>query len=110
MYVATSTSSADFPTTAGAYDRTHNGGTDYVVVCLTPDGSDLVYATFLGGSGDEVFSTHNLAIDDQGNAYVAVQTSSTNYPINRGTLQEKPWRRRHGLRRHEAVADRPPAG
>ena len=87
VYVARSTSSADFPTTAGAYDGTHNGGTDYVVVCLTPDGSDLVYATFLGGSGDEALSTHNLAVDDQGNAYVALQTSSTNYPISRGILQ-----------------------
>ncbi len=88
VYVASSTSSADFPTTPGAHDRTYNGGTDYFVACLTPDGSDLVYATFLGGSGGEFLSTHNLAIDDQGNAYVALQTSSTDYPVTRGVFQK----------------------
>ena len=88
VYVASSTSSADFPTTPGVYDRTHNGGSDYFVACLTVDGSDLVYATFLGGSGNEIFSTHNLAIDDQGNAYVALQTSSTDYPVTAGVVQK----------------------
>ncbi len=88
VYVASSTSSADFPTTAGAYDTTYNGGTDYFVACLMPDGSNLVYATFLGGSGGEFLSTHNLAIDDQGNAYVALQTSSTDYPVTRGVFQK----------------------
>ncbi len=87
VYVASSTSSADFPTTPGAHDRTYNGGTDYFVACLTPDGSNLIYATFLGGSGGEFLSTHNLAIDDQGNAYVALQTSSTDYPVTRGIFQ-----------------------
>lgn len=87
VYVASSTSSADFPTTPGACDRTYNGGTDYFVACLTPDGSDLVYATFLGGSRGEWLSTHNLAVDDQGNAYVTLQTSSTDYPVTQGVLQ-----------------------
>jgi len=88
VYIASSTSSTDFPTTPGAHDRTYNGAGDYFVACVTPDGSDLVYATYLGGSANEWLSTHNLAIDDQGNAYVALQTSSTDYPVTRGTLQK----------------------
>jgi len=88
VYIASSTSSADFPTTPGAHDRTYNGGADYFVASLTPDGSDLVFATYLGGSAGEWLSTHNLAVDDQGNAYVALQTSSTDYPVTRGALQK----------------------
>lgn len=89
VYLASSTSSVDFPTTPGAHDRTLNGTADYFVACLTPDGSDLVYATYLGGSGSEWLSTHNLAVDDQNNAYVALQTSSTDYPVTRGAFQSK---------------------
>jgi hypothetical protein len=88
VYVASSTASPDFPTTPGAHDRSYNGGADYFVACLKPDGSDLVYATFLGGSGGESISTHNLAIDDQGNAYVALQTGSKDYPVTPGVFQK----------------------
>ncbi len=87
VYIAGSTFSTDFPTTPGAHDRTYNGEADFFVACLTPDGSNLVYGTYLGGAGNEWISTHNLAIDDQGNAYAAIPTSSTNYPITRGIFQ-----------------------
>lgn len=88
VFVGGSTFSNDFPTTEGAFDRTYNGQADFFVTCLTPDGSQLVYSTYLGGDGNEWISTHNLAIDSQGNAYIAVPTSSTNYPITRGAFQK----------------------
>lgn len=93
VYVGCSTFSDDFPTTDGAHDRTYNGEADFFVACLTPDGSDLVYATYLGGSGNEWLSTHNLAVDSAGNAYVAVPTASPDYPVTRGAFQ---WRFRGG--------------
>ncbi|MHC4439379.1 MAG: LamG-like jellyroll fold domain-containing protein [Planctomycetota bacterium] len=88
IFVGGSTFSADFPTTAGAYDRTYSGEADFFVACLTPDGSELVYSTYLGGPGNEWISTHNLAVDDFGNAYVAVPTSSPNYPVTEGAFQQ----------------------
>jgi hypothetical protein len=88
VYVGGSTFSTDFPTTAGAYDRTYGGEADFFVACLTPDGSDLVYGTYLGGPGNEWISTHNLAVDDFGNAYVAVPTSSPDYPVTEGAFQQ----------------------
>src|SRR5207247_9995725 len=52
-YVTGRTTHADFPTTAGAFQRTlgnANGvNTDAFVSKLTPSGSALVYSTFLGG-------------------------------------------------------------
>jgi hypothetical protein len=87
VFIGSSTFSEDFPTTEGAFDRTYNGQADFFVACLTPDGSKLVYSTYLGGDGNEWISTHNLAVDAQGNAYVAVPTGSTNYPVTRGAFQ-----------------------
>lgn len=57
-----------FPTTAGAYDQTFNGGAsdvDAFVVKLNPAGSgaaDLIYSSFLGGSGPD--GAAGLALDD----------------------------------------------
>src|SRR5262249_50874931 len=52
----------DFPTTAGAFQRTFGGGySDVYVAKLTPDGSALAYSTFLGGGDtDEAFG---IAVD-----------------------------------------------
>jgi hypothetical protein len=82
VYLGISTYSSDIPTTPGAHDRTYSGDgkTDFYVAKLSPDGSNLIYGTYLGGLGDQWISTHNLAVDDSGNAYVAVPTGS-GFPI-----------------------------
>ena len=44
------TGSADFPTTAGAFDTTYNGGVvDAFVTKLDASGAALGYSTYLGG-------------------------------------------------------------
>jgi hypothetical protein len=107
VYIGLSTLSDDIPTTPGAYDRTYsgNGKTDFYVAKLTPDGNDLFFGTYLGESdSEEVISTHNLALDGQGNAYVAISTGSPNYPTTAGAFQET----HSGGGRYEAVANRLP--
>jgi PKD repeat protein len=43
-----------FPTTAGAYDQTYNGGTtDGIIVKLNSTGTNLLYSSFLGGPGTD---------------------------------------------------------
>ena len=74
------TLSADFPTTAGAYRRTHSGDYDVFVATLSLDLDELQYATFVGGSGYEVSS--GLARDAAGNLIVAGYTSSSNFPVS----------------------------
>ncbi len=84
-YVTGQTNASNFPTTAGAYDRTHNSignGTDAFVTKLNASGSGLVYSTFLGGNtGDEGL---DIAVDSSGNAYVAGGTQSSNFPTTAG--------------------------
>jgi hypothetical protein len=86
IYIAGKTGSTDFPTTSGAFDRTHNGGApskigkgiDAYVFKLSPDGKALIYSTFLGGSRNES-ARGGLAVDDQGFAYVVGSTKSSDF-------------------------------
>ena len=88
VYVAMFTLSADAPTPNG-FDHTLSGGSDVYLAKLSLDGSQLLYGTYIGGSGAEDTETHQLAIDGQGNAFVAVpSTTSPRLPqdINDATV------------------------
>ena len=61
------TTSASFPTTAGAYDRTV-GGQDLFISRFSPDGSTLTYSTFFGG--DSVEEVFDMEIDPSGTLYL----------------------------------------
>jgi len=56
-----------------------DGGADAFVVKLDDDGSDLAYATFLGGS--DVDWGWDIALDGANRAYVMGWTSSDDFPI-----------------------------
>ncbi|MBM3747347.1 MAG: hypothetical protein FJW34_16295, partial [Acidobacteria bacterium] len=81
-YVAGTTWSVGFPTTAGAFDTSHNGGADVFVAKVNSSGNGLAYATFLGGSGED--AALDLALDSTGNAYLTGFTSSSNFPVTSG--------------------------
>jgi hypothetical protein len=79
-------SSADFPTTAGAYQKTYGGGNlDAFAFKLNASGSALLYSTYLGGSDTE--NSGGVAKDSSGNAYVTGQTFSANFPTTAGSFQ-----------------------
>ncbi len=80
IFITGTTFSSDFPITTDSFDTSYNGGEDAFVLKMTPDGSDLVYSTFLGGSGDDCFETCAIAIDTLGAAYVTGSTTSTDFP------------------------------
>ena len=79
-YLAGSTSSANFPTTPGAFQPSRGGAADAVIAKLDPTGSTLLFATYLGGSADD--SADSIALDSSGNVIVAGRTGSTNLPVN----------------------------
>jgi hypothetical protein len=83
---------SSYPTTPGAFDTTKTGVvTDTVVTRLSPDGSTILYSTFLGGSGqmngDGSGDSAALAVDETGSAYVILATGSTDYPVTPGAFQ-----------------------
>ena len=85
-YVTGSTTSANFPTTVGAFQTTFGSGTHAFVTKLNPAGSGLVYSTYLGGSGND--GGNAIAVDTSGDAYITGTTTSTNFPVTSGAFQE----------------------
>jgi hypothetical protein len=81
IYVAGSTSAADFVTGNQAQSGT-NGGPDGFVTKVSAAGK-LVYSTYFGGSSADVF--YSVAADANGNAWVTGYSSSTDFPLMNAT-------------------------
>jgi gliding motility-associated-like protein len=115
LVILGTTSSLNFPTTFGAFDRTYNGGnganleaisgipysngSDIFVSTLNENGSALLASTYLGGSGNDginIFGSsfvHNYGdelrgevnVDNLNNVYIASTTRSSNFPTQNAT-------------------------
>jgi hypothetical protein len=85
VFVAGKTSSAEFPTTPGAFDVTFDAPSDDAFVArMSADGTALLYSTFLGGGSIE--AANALAVDAAGAAYVAGVTGSSDFPTTPGAF------------------------
>lgn len=85
------TSSLDFPTTAGVlqpnfgFGSTFYGFGDGFVAELSPDGSALRYATYLGPQGDDYVK--GIVCMDDGSILVAGETNAEHFPTTPGAFQ-----------------------
>ena len=87
-YIAGLTVSSDFPVTGGAVQTTNNKTSNAYtafVTKLNPQGTAALYSTYLGGSTQDIANA--IAVDGSGNAYVAGETSSTDFPVTTGAYQ-----------------------
>ncbi|MGB6689426.1 MAG: SBBP repeat-containing protein [Terracidiphilus sp.] len=88
-YVTGETDSANFPTLDPLQPGNDSGAS--FVTKFTPDGSALVYSTYLGGTGGD--SGAGIAVDADGNAYITGTTSSSDFPTKnplQGALKGTP--------------------
>jgi hypothetical protein len=83
-YVVGSTSSGDFrterplqPEYGGKGEKGWDG--DVFIAKIAPDGSHLVYSTYLGGKGAD--KAYGITVDAAGNAYVVGSTLSEDFPL-----------------------------
>jgi len=82
LYVAGSTASSNFPVVNGTQTTLAGAAkinVDTFVTKLDPTGTQVLYSTYLGGSG--VDSPLGIAVDSQGSAYVTGVTSSVDFPL-----------------------------
>ncbi|MBS1664292.1 MAG: PKD domain-containing protein [Bacteroidetes bacterium] len=86
---ARQTGTIDFPVTGGAFQTSFGGGDqDGVLLKMTPDANNLLFASYLGGNSTD--AAFVLALDPAtNNIYVAGGTKSNNFPGtgNGGVLQ-----------------------
>ena len=76
-----------YPATLGAFQTVYQGttpgsyttGYDISIFKFSPDGISRIYATYLGGSGEE--QPHSMIADAAGNLIIAGRSTSINYPI-----------------------------
>jgi uncharacterized protein (TIGR03437 family) len=96
VYIAGQTVSSNFPVTPGAFQSKQAGVagqvfligagqiSDAFVTKIDPTGK-IVYSTYLGGSSTDVAKA--IAVDAQGNVYVAGTTNSPDFPVTAGGFQ-----------------------
>ncbi|NOT73795.1 MAG: PKD domain-containing protein [Cyclobacteriaceae bacterium] len=85
IYISSVTASSNFPVVNG-FDLTFNNGvTDAIVLKLNPDLSQIMWGTFVGGSGAD--ASHTIKLDASNNVYVGGGTSSINFPVTAGVYQ-----------------------
>jgi hypothetical protein len=94
IYVTGGTTSANFPTTAVAYQTIYGGDVgggyqsvngDAFVTKLNPSGSALVYSTYLGGMGGD--TAYGIVVDAAKNVYLTGGTNSLDFPVTAGVYQ-----------------------
>jgi gliding motility-associated-like protein len=110
LFIYGTTGSFDFPTTPGAAQENFAGGptltglgvsylqgADIFVAKISADGTDLIAATYIGGTGNDGLNFSpalefnfgdrfrgEIIVGDQGGVYVASVTQSTDFPFTNG--------------------------
>ena len=90
-YIAGYTADEDLPTTPGAIQRGKHPGvggrahTDGFVVKLSQDASEILYATYLGGAGQDEVT--DIALAPDGSVVLGGATRSEDFPVTPGALQ-----------------------
>ena len=79
-------SGSEYPVTTGAFDQSYGGGTwDIGISKLNPEGTDLLWATFLGGSSADY--PHSLVTNNEGELYVYGSSASADFPVTGSAVQ-----------------------
>jgi hypothetical protein len=76
-YVAGSTGSFDLPSATGFQPENRGGFGDGFVLKIRPDGTAPVWASYLGGNGED--HTHDLALDSADHLLVVGSIASTDF-------------------------------
>ncbi|MCX6181734.1 MAG: gliding motility-associated C-terminal domain-containing protein [Bacteroidetes bacterium] len=83
-YIATTTSSANFPIVSGYQNVFAGGSHDGIIMKLNNDLSSLLWSSYLGGNADDAI--YSVQFDSNNDLYVTGGTVSPNFPTTPGVL------------------------
>ena len=75
---------AGYPATVGAFDLTFGGSVDIAISKLNPNATSLIYATYLGGAGQDL--VHSLFVSEDRELYVLGTSNSVDYSTSGGAF------------------------
>jgi hypothetical protein len=88
-YVEGYAQSTDFPVTKGVVQAVNNAANNFgfnlTLAKLNPTGTGLLYATYLGGSSNDI--GEGLVIDATGDAYITAFSYDADFPVTKGAFQ-----------------------
>ena len=91
-YLTGGSQSANFPTTAGAFQTNKKGTQDVFVTKVNSSGTGVLYSTYIGGQtavfGSDIEAGYAIALDSAANAYVTGYTGATDFPTTAGAFQK----------------------
>lgn len=88
MYTGGRCFGAGYPATTGAFDLDFNGGTNDIVVSkYNPTGTNMFFATYIGGEMDDF--PHSLVADFNQQLYIYGTSNSEDYPVTPGAYQDQ---------------------
>lgn len=85
LYTAGTVFGASFPTSRGAYQVRFGGEVDVAIMKFSPDGRQLLYATYLGGTNGE--TPNSLIVNKNNELIIYGVTSSPNFPVSASAYQ-----------------------
>lgn len=84
VFVATVTSSNDFPTTPGTIQPASAGGNDGIIFKLSSNLNSLLFSSYIGGTGND--AAYSLQFSSTGEIFVTGGTTSNDFPTTAGVL------------------------
>lgn len=88
-YICGVTASTNFPVSAGSFQTGYAGSGDVFVAKLNPSATGILFASFLGGTGNDIPA--RMQLDPSGDIFLVGSTTSSNFPttpIPPGTAAE----------------------
>ena len=100
FFITGLTTANDFTVTPDAFQHSYDGfvgsggsTANAFVGELNPDGTSMLYGSYLGGTGNYEYgggdTASSIGVDPAGNAYVAGSTSSHDFPVTSAAIQSK---------------------
>ncbi len=72
-----------YPVTVGVLQANYGGGeNDMAISKFSPEGSDLIWSTYIGGTANEV--PHSMVVNSNDELFVLGTTNSANFPVTTG--------------------------